>query len=245
MAGLMDSLLKRKNKLFILCYHAVGNDDWKFAISKQTIEKQMKFLLKSYNLVTLDEIENLLNKRVSLTKPSFAITFDDGYKDNLELIPLFKKLNIKPTLFILGNPKIANRFEMDNGRKLLNEKDISLLKKSGWNIQNHGMTHSYLPTESNLDFEINQSKGQSKYIAYPKGGYNDEVIKMVKKSGYKMALTMDSGFITKKTDKFKVPRIGVDKSHSMFEFRFLFSPSVVFIRAITMPLFNFLAKFKK
>ncbi len=48
-----------------------------------------------------------------------------------------------------------------------------------------------------------------------------------------MALSMDAGFINQKTDLFKVPRVGVDRSHTFMEFKYIFSPSVIRIKKLT------------
>lgn len=236
--GKFDRLTNRQNQLFILCYHAVGNDSWRFGVQKKEIVKQMKFLLKTHKNVSLGEIEDHILGKKAIVSPSFAITFDDGYKDILEIKESFASLGLKPTVFILGDTTNANRSELENGREFLSKKDVFQLQKSGWDIQSHSMTHAYLPECKNINYEVNGSRENllkelgisTKYIAYPKGGYTTKVIKLVKKSGYKMGLSMDDGKIDRKTNIYAVPRIGVDRSHLFDEFKILFSPSVVAIR---------------
>ena len=70
------------------------------------------------------------------------------------------------------------------------------------------------------------------YFAYPKGAYNQAVIDTVKKAGYKMAFTMDDSQIITTTDKLKIPRVGVDKTHKN-NFENIYSVgSVIFRQAV-------------
>lgn len=236
--GRIDALIGKKADIFILCYHAIGNDTWRYGVSKREFEKQMKYLVKNFQSVSLSDIEkHILGKRM-LNRPSFVITFDDGYKDVLDIKEVCEKLNIKPCVFVLGDTKNANRKELDNQRDLLSKREIVRLKKAGWDVQSHTMTHDFLPLSNNLEMEIAQSKSKirkdlgatAKYLAYPKGGYNSKVIRVAKKAGYTMALSMDDGKINNKTNRYAVPRIGVDRSHSFTEFKYLFSPTVSAIR---------------
>lgn len=236
--GRVDSLFGKKNDLFILCYHAIGNDSWRFGIRRSEIVKQVKYLLKTHKNVTLSDIEAHIKGKKNITQPSFAITFDDGYKDILEVQDIFLKMGIKPTVFILADTKNANRKELENNRKFLSKSEISRLIKSGWDIECHGMTHAYLPKSDSLETEIVQAKKKikkdlninTKYIAYPKGGYTPQVLDIVNKAGFKMGLSMDDGVIDRKTNLLSVPRIGVDRSHSFNEFKYLYSPTVCKIR---------------
>jgi peptidoglycan/xylan/chitin deacetylase (PgdA/CDA1 family) len=236
--GWIDSILGKKNDLFILCYHAIGNDNWRYGIKRSEIVRQVKWLLKTHSNVSLKDIELHIKGKKHISQPSFAITFDDGYKDILEVKDIFLKMGIKPTVFILADTKNANRKELENNRKFLNKSEIFRLKKSGWDIECHGMTHAFLPKTESFDREIVEAKKKIKrdmninteYIAYPKGGYTQQVLEIVCKAGFKMGLSMDDGVINQNTNIFAVPRIGVDRSHSFKEFKYLFSPTVCKIR---------------
>ncbi len=236
--GYADRLLNRNNNLFILCYHSIGSDGWRFSVKLSEMEKQMKYLLMSYEYVTLTDIENHIKGKKVITKPSFSVTFDDGYTSVMESIDMFKKLHIKPTAFVLSDPKNANRAEMENQLPLMSFANIKKLHKSGWTIGSHTMTHPHLTSDNNTELEINKSKKtlekklgiKIRYFAYPKGGFNTNIIKQVKNAGYKMALSVQDGEINSKTNIFAVPRIGVDGTHNFREFKLMFSPSVCKIR---------------
>ncbi len=243
--GAIDNLLGRKSNLFVLCYHAIGNDSWRFGISKEDFELQMKLLLQTYQNVSLQDIEKHIRGDKTIFKPSFAITFDDGYRDIREVQDIISSLKLNPTVFILGDKLNADRHELENVREFLSDRDIVKIKKLGWDIQCHTMTHNYLPKSNNLSYEIANSKKKikkdfgilTKYIAYPKGGYSPEIIELVKEAGYKMALSMDDGVINTNTNIFAVPRIGVDRTHSFQEFKVLFSPTVITVRGLIKRIF--------
>lgn len=240
--GALNAFLPFKNKVFILCYHGIGNDTWDFSVSLKTFKKQMLFLKKSgYKFVSLQEIEKHITGEKVIEDKAVSITFDDGYKDVLEIKDFVKKENIKPSMFVLSNTKKANRYELANQRVFLSKEDIRSLISDGWEIGSHTATHSnmFSLSDDGIVNEVEESKKaiermhkvNVKYIAYPKGRYTKEVLNCVKKAGYKMGFSMDDGFINKNTDMYKVPRIGVDRTHSFGEFKVLHRPFVAAARS--------------
>lgn len=224
-----------KTKIFILCYHGIGEDNWAFSVNKKTFEKQINYLKsQKIEFITLSDIEKFLNGEKKITKPSVVITFDDGYKDILEVSNFLKKKNIKPTLFLLSNTKNANRKELANERPFLSKKEILYLKKNGWELGSHTATHSDMfgLNAQQIEKEVIESKRslekelgiQIPYIAYPKGRYTHQILNAVKKADYKLGVSMDDGFISKIINKYTIPRIGVDRTHSIAEFKTLFMP---------------------
>ena len=106
----------KKNNLFkawkgraaILCYHRVLPNlsalpiDSPFlghAVSTGRFEEQIKYLSENYKVVSLDEV----GKSIDQSKEEFlvAVTFDDGYKDNLvHALPILEKFKIPATIFV-------------------------------------------------------------------------------------------------------------------------------------------------
>lgn len=62
-----------------------------------------------------------------------------------------------------------------------------------------------------------------RYFAYPKGICNEEAIKEVKSAGFKAAFTTDFGSVATQTDVYKIPRKGIDRTHSLAEFSAFFT----------------------
>ncbi len=64
-------------------------------------EKELKFLKRYFDVVSLDEVAAALRAGEAFTRSTVAITIDDGFRDNFELaFPLLKKYDIPATIFL-------------------------------------------------------------------------------------------------------------------------------------------------
>ncbi len=234
-----DSIvLRKRNNFVILCYHSFDNDSWRFSTKKSSLSAHISYLKdKGYTFISLADVKNALTKKDN--GPYVLVTIDDGYKDALSVQKLFIKENIKPTLFVMSNTQV-NRKELANNKKLLSVREMQTLSKSGWDIGSHSATHADLSSlsQDQLQVEVVTSKSvlekklrkKITAFAYPKGRYTDDTVKMLKKAGYSFGFTLDDYLMTKEHDFARIPRIGVDNSHGVFEFRTIFSPTVIWFR---------------
>lgn len=241
--GLTSRVLQlSQQRCIVFCYHSIGDGDWPFEVSEEIFKQQIIYLSKRYQFVGLNDIADCVNNQKILTKPSVAITFDDGYQSILKIRDFLDQKNIKPTVFLLSNPQNANRKELGTKTKLLNNAQILSLIKSGWEIGCHTATHPDMHTLSSQQIkqEIIYSKTSLEkrhavpvnYFAYPKGKYNSEILQGVKKAGYRIALTVQDGQINSQTNRFLVPRIGVDRHHGLLEYKYLSARLVIKFRQI-------------
>jgi peptidoglycan/xylan/chitin deacetylase (PgdA/CDA1 family) len=86
----------------ILCYHRVGTGGVPLysQLPVKAFEEQMRFLRENYRVVPLDQLIGELSVPLS-TKPTVAITFDDGYCDLfLNAFPVLQALQIPATIFL-------------------------------------------------------------------------------------------------------------------------------------------------
>lgn len=90
----------------ILCYHNVGNGDaekrgWlapQRCIDAGLFERQMSWLKQNYEVVTLDRLRDPIDDS---RKSRVAITFDDGYLNNIEIaMPILERLELPMTWFV-------------------------------------------------------------------------------------------------------------------------------------------------
>ncbi len=237
-----DRMVKREQKVFILSYHSIASDGWRFSIDPHVIKKQIDYLQKHYAMITLKDLELFLAGKKTMQKPSVILTFDDGYKDILTIKDYLVTKKIRPALFILSDRERANWQELGTKRQFLNKEEIRSLIKLDWEIGCHSATHDNLSTihKDMLEKEVVQAKKTLEkelqmpinYFAYPRGKYSPKVRTVIKAAKYSMAFTMDDGFITTQSDAYTLPRVGIDRSHTFAEFKAAFSPSVVTFRRI-------------
>ncbi len=100
----------------ILCYHGVINNRRKgienFSkkhIEKKTFIKQIKYLKKNTNIISIDDVYNNIKNKIKFKKNSVCITFDDGFENNFTVAaPILKKYNI-PAIFYLCPDSISKK----------------------------------------------------------------------------------------------------------------------------------------
>lgn len=228
---ILSNIYKKEARVVILSYHSFSSDGWRFSIPVEEFKKQINFLKLNYQFITANDLNEYLMGKKKILKPSILITVDDGYKDILKVKNYINELGIKPLLFILSHPNQANRKEIGSNKKFLTNSEVSSLLKDGWSIGSHGATHTDFHNLSILqkDKEIVESKRilekrlniNIQYLAYPKGRYDNSIIRDATKVGYQLGFSMDDKIISAKINKFKIPRIGVDGSHSFLEFTIL------------------------
>jgi peptidoglycan/xylan/chitin deacetylase (PgdA/CDA1 family) len=233
-----DRLFSNFNPAVIYAYHAF-DESGRFSTTAQDFKTHMDFIMKTHKPVKLSEIAETIRKGKKFNTPVFAVTFDDGYASILKVSQICKKLNICPTINLISNHDEAVNVDK---RTYLSTKDIKGLLKLGWEVGSHTKTHQKLTEVYNGDLvsEISASKEQIEKqvnhkivtVAYPLGRYNKEVLSVTRTSGFTVGLTMDDSMITKETDPLKLPRVGVDATHTTKEFSYLANPSVVRFRSL-------------
>ncbi|OGG12583.1 hypothetical protein A3D77_04555 [Candidatus Gottesmanbacteria bacterium RIFCSPHIGHO2_02_FULL_39_11] len=248
----MDKMLKRKAEIIILCYHSIASDDWKYSVSEEVFIQQIVYLSENFNLISLEDISHYLLGKKNITKPCAVITFDDGYKNLLSIRNVIKKYNIKPAFFILSESLSVDFKELGTSMKFLNSSDVNILCNEGWILGCHSATHpdfwNLKPSEIAREVRKSKENLESKlkrkvhFFAYPKGRYTPAVLKEVENAGYLLAFSMDDAKIDLSSNVFTLPRIGVDKTHTLKQFKATISPSVILFRSLVKrtPLFRFI-----
>ncbi len=65
-------------------------------------KKELGFLKKYFDIVSLDQAVETLKQRQCFVKPTVAITVDDGFADNYELLfPVIRQENVPITIFLI------------------------------------------------------------------------------------------------------------------------------------------------
>ena len=129
-----------------------------------------------------------------------AITFDDGYEDLMQIVPLLKRQQIPIMVFVptayIEKPNDWDHLFAKGRRRHLSEEQIRELAGLGAQFGSHGHNHRDLTLLSNAEIhsEIDSSKwmlasftGQEiKALAFPFGRSNSAVRQAVRKVGIEL-----------------------------------------------------------
>ncbi|MFH1701565.1 MAG: polysaccharide deacetylase family protein [Candidatus Zixiibacteriota bacterium] len=137
---------------------------------------------------------------------TLAISFDDGYADNYDVISRLCCENIAPFVFI-PTDYIGQSNSWDYSSSLFKTrhctaKQLKVLAQKGAVIGSHGKSHRAFTrmTESELDSELKMSKivlqnitgEETNLLSYPFGRTNQRVNKLAKECGYRYGFCLDS-----------------------------------------------------
>ncbi len=108
-----------RKKILILLYHRICQPENFFqpAVSPERFEEQIRFISQHFEVVSTSRMFEIMDKKQLPQKPLAVITFDDGYRDNLETAyPILKKYNVPATIFLAtesleGAPMWTSRVE--------------------------------------------------------------------------------------------------------------------------------------
>ncbi len=198
----------------IMMYHHVEPLDHHEAnwVNPQNFERHMAFLKKNkYRIMTLSELVEMTIKDEAPPRHAVVITFDDGNSDNYHnAYPILKKFSIPATMFV------PSAFIDKEG--FLTAQNIKEMVSSGLvSVGSHTVNHEYLPplNEEQRRIEIEVSKTELEnltgkpveILAYPIGGFSDEIKTMVRNAGYKAACSTNRGYDRLNRDVYELKRI--------------------------------------
>src|SRR4051812_23337545 len=93
------------SQLLVLCYHNV-DPTWSFPARRRAgrlgLERQLRLLKRLATVVPLETAVGALAEGRSLPPRAVALTFDDGYRDNLTVaVPMLQQLELPATFFLV------------------------------------------------------------------------------------------------------------------------------------------------
>jgi len=193
--------------LLILGYHhiieknistnKIGNFEKYLYVTKENFEKQLIYLLNNgFKNISLEEWYRAVKNQVPLEGKFFAITFDDGYRDNYYVAyPILKKYNLTATFFIITSMIGEKHFRNFH----MNYEELETLLWHGMEIGSHTVHHYYMKTITLelRQYEIIASKYfleklfniKVKSFSYPRGVITSDIKLYLKKAGYVCAVT--------------------------------------------------------
>lgn len=213
----------------ILAYHGVESPPSSpFAVSVENFEKQAAYLAENFTVIDLSTLLVWQRGGHVSDKPLVVLTFDDGFKNNLEFAaPILKRFGLPATFFVIGgklNDEDERFLTLDQVRQLQSGEGLSI----GSHTFNHrsvgqidadglqeeiGVSKSYL--EENLHHPI-------ECFCYPYGtfnDFNDQSVEVLKQHRYLLACTSVNGINLRRTDPFRLRRTKVEWSDDMVTFK--------------------------
>jgi peptidoglycan/xylan/chitin deacetylase (PgdA/CDA1 family) len=229
----------------ILMYHMVREGiPWsrsnKLRVNRDLFERQVRWLKE--NGWTFATVSELVDGRPDGVGKVVALTFDDGYRDNLlNALPIMQKYRAKMTLYLVADREShpdwparrrADRAGSDLSReeRLSNEEVRELLASGLVELGSHTMTHADLTqiVEEEKKWEIEGSKDRLKELfrvkvstfCYPFGLYGEEDVEHARHADYKAAVTVQEGISDlAREDLMQLKRVKVSGKEGMFSFR--------------------------
>jgi len=142
----------QKNNVTILMFHKPSFDSFEFCI---------KYFQSYYNIISLEDYLNFRNGKKEIPDYSIVITMDDGHKSNYQLLPVIKKYNFKPTIFLTSGVINTNRHiwtqhlvkitSPNSAIKMKHDELLKILKDNKFDFENEYNQREYLNLE-----EINE-----------------------------------------------------------------------------------------
>jgi peptidoglycan/xylan/chitin deacetylase (PgdA/CDA1 family) len=232
--------LERRGTGVVLVYHRVlaGRRTSGEMVGEAAFDWQMKYLKEHcapFDWLAQSGIGDA-GKRIRV-----MVTFDDGHRDNFtRALPIMNEHGVPGVFFLVTNFVFARQrigadgtVDKNGGDQGPTEEELAVAEGSGWiTFGNHTASHRIV---SGLDaYELDRELAESQnafrerlgvlpeLFAYPRGRSGDvskEAIPILEKHGFKAAFTMIPGRVTRRTDPYFVPRIGVSHVNDRIVFK--------------------------
>lgn len=236
----------------ILCYHSV-HPDWAspLAVTPRDFEAQCEWLSRNRTVVPLDEAIRLMSPSGRLPRRMSAITFDDGFLDNVQTAaPTMARYGLPWTLFVVaqtltpsGRPVNWVDTPPPWPLQTIPADQVVELHRSGVTIGSHSWAHHDL---TQLDQEacardLRESRelledllgARVPLLAYPRGRHNAMVRSAAAAAGYEHALALPQQ--QEAPGPYAVPRVGVFPGNTLRTLRL--KSSRLYLPLRTSPVF--------
>jgi peptidoglycan/xylan/chitin deacetylase (PgdA/CDA1 family) len=174
----------------ILLYHHISADTppVRYTIAVRRFEAQLDYLVAcGSETITMQDLVSAVRFGTPLPSRPVMLTFDDGNQDLFDLAyPRMQARGMIGVAYVVGNRIGAEGF--------LNAESLRALRRAGWEIGSHGMTHVALTdlASNALTVEIARSKSRIEdaldetihSFAYPFGIVTEESLLAIVDAGY-------------------------------------------------------------
>jgi peptidoglycan/xylan/chitin deacetylase (PgdA/CDA1 family) len=144
-----------------------------------------------------------------------ALSLEQGrWSQNLKRLPMGTKL------LLFDHLEETYRIPMNSVRRFITWEEAQQMSRNRITFGSHTVNHCTLSSEqdSTIVEEMIKSRAAIKehigtdatFLAYPNGAYNERVVQLAEDAGFTHAFTTETGLVSRRTNRFKVPRISID-----------------------------------
>lgn len=220
----LKSMISKKRGLLVLMYHSTPKhkSEYSYAIHEQAFREQIDFLHEYFHVLSMDDVKRFIDGTQSPTtsQPMAAITFDDGYRNNMEVAwPILRQHNLPFTIFLTTN------FITQNNKTFMSWDEIKALHREalatfGAHCQNHFNLKALEEEDKTREIVgskqiIEEQTGNAvNNFAYPGGGYDEQCLEIVSKNFH---LGFKDRYSGNDADPRKIARVSIDARHDDFK----------------------------
>lgn len=224
----------------VITYHRIANikdDPTMLSVSSENFKQHVSFLNEHFKIIEARELVRRI-KTQSIVGNEVVITFDDGYRDNLEAFYELRNYDVPAIIFISTSQlgKLSDhswdKFYSESERAyFLNEEEILNIKHElnvdiGGHTENHLSLKQLDEQKQSNEILINKKKLEDiinekiYFFSYPFGNFNNvskKTVGIVKKY-YEAAFMNNNLLVTNSTNIYKIPRINI-RNYSLDKFK--------------------------
>ncbi len=230
----LGQLGNRRSSVRILYYHSISNAPIRSSVSPSAFASQIEYLVRSgYRLLSLSDAVQRLACRAVLPDKSVVITLDDGFRDNYEeALPILTQFRAPATVFLtvayIGTDHLPTLTRTDFVARPLSWAQVREMHEGGIEFGSHTLTHpmlSQIPVDR-ARREIGEAKRRMENIlgmpillfCYPRGDYDETVMRIVREEGHRAACTTVPGLNDWDADLYALRRTYVSRRDTLGEF---------------------------
>jgi peptidoglycan/xylan/chitin deacetylase (PgdA/CDA1 family) len=145
-AEMPKNVLPVTREVPVIVYHHVSDklEPSREVTPLKLFKEQMASLKKQgYNAISISLLTDYMSgAAVTLPTRPFVLTFDDGWKDNMDAARVLKQIGFGATFYVISNAL--------NDAAYVSREDVKLLSNMGFEIGSHTHTH-FVKHEAHLD----------------------------------------------------------------------------------------------
>lgn len=209
----------------VLLYHAVTREpsNWiaPYAVTPDDFARQLDLVVASgRTALTIEELRLGLSGELAMPERPVAITFDDGFADNLDIAaPLLDQRRLPSTVYVTTGFVGGTS---PGGDKMLGWSGAEALAAAGHQIGAHSVTHRELDTLPLAAlrrevvasrFDLQDRLGLPIHsFAYPHGHHSSTVVREVEAAGFESACAVKNALSHHQDSPYAIARLTVGAS---------------------------------